>query len=248
MMKRCIPKIQLFKEEEEETREIERGYSESQRKPRPSGSGMGTPKRKNRVASMMGNSPKISTYFVKKEQGEGATKDMEMSKKSNIKNEKDAVKYEQEEGFARAMKMTPSMTFKHEKRAEKKEDLEVKNESGEYFEDYKEFDEQLKKEQSQNVTVDSPGDEVMEVETDLSYEEETKNMINPETNHVNEVQKEERENLNQPGVEVGTQAASEVAARSRPGNNSNPTGILVFRPKSYCKTSNWCQTQKIYQN
>ena len=203
-------------EEEKETREIERGYSESQRKPRPSGSGLGTPKRKNRVASMMGNSPKISTYFVKKEQGEGATKDMEMSKKSNIKNEKDAVKYEQEEGFARAMKMTPSMTSKHEKRAETEKDLEVKNESGEYFEDYKEFGEQLKKEQSQYGTVDSPRDEVMEVETDLSNEEVPMNMINPETDHVNEVQREERENLNQSGVEVGTQGvdASEAATRS----------------------------------
>ena len=66
------------------------------------------------------------------------------------------------------------------------------------------------------MTVDSPRDEVMEVETDLSYEEVPSNMINPETNHVTEVQKEEPENLNQPGVEVGTQvvAASEVAARS----------------------------------
>ena len=103
-----------------------------------------------------------------------------------------------------------------QKHAENKDDLEVKSEFGEYFEDYKEIDEQLKKEQSQGVTVDSSRDEVMDVVTDLDYKEETENMTNPETVHENEMQREELENLNQPGVEVGTQvvAASEVAARS----------------------------------
>ena len=107
------------------------------------------------------------------------------------------------------------MAFKHEKHAENKDDLEVKSEFGEYFEDYKEIDEQLKKEQSQGVTVDSSRDEVMDVVADLDYEVETENMTNPETMHENEMQKEELESLNQPGVHVGTQvvATSEVAAR-----------------------------------
>ena len=113
------------------------------------------------------------------------------------------------EGLAGAMKVTQDMASKHEKHAENKDDLEVKSEFGEYFEDYKEIDEQLKKEQSQEVTVDSSRDEVMD-------EEETENMTNPETVLENEMQSKELENLNQPGVEVGTQvvAASEVAARS----------------------------------
>ena len=217
-IKKILEEQEGPEDEEEEAREIERGYSESQRKPRPSGSGMGSPKRKNKVASMMGNSPKISTYFVKKEHGEGATKDkdMEMSKKSNIKKEKDEVKYEQEEEFARAMKMTPSVTFKHEKPAKTEKDLEVRTESGEYFEEYKELEDQLKKEQNQYETVDSPKDEMMEVGNDLSNEVMPMNMINLETDHVNEVQRGERENPNQLSVEVVTQGvdASEAATRS----------------------------------
>ena len=64
--------------------------------------------------------------------------------------------------------------------------------------------------------MDSPRDEMMEVGNDLSNEVMPMNMINPETAHVNEVQRGERENPNQLSVEVGTQGvdASEAATRS----------------------------------
>ena len=139
-------------------------------KPRPSGSGISTPKRKDRVVAMMGNSPKINTYFVKKEQAEGVTRDMRMSKETTTKNEKNAVKSEQVEGLAGAMKMTQDITFKHEKHAEYMNDLEVETEFGEYFEDYKVIGEQLKMEPGQSaskeVAEDSSRDEVMDVVTD----------------------------------------------------------------------------------
>ena len=90
--------------------------------------------------------------LTEKEQAEEVTRDMRMCKVSTTKNKKNAVKYEQVEGLAGAMKMTQDITFKHDKHAEYMDDLEVKNEFGEYFEDYKEIGEQLKKEQSQIAT------------------------------------------------------------------------------------------------
>ena len=57
---------------------------------------------------------------------------------------------------------------------------------------------------------------MMEVGNDLSNEVMPMNMINLETDHVNEVQRGEQENPNQLCVEVGTQGvdASEAATRS----------------------------------
>ena len=217
---RILEKKEGPEKKDDENRGTERGDPEGQMKPRPSGSGIGTPKRKDRVVAMMGNSPKINTYFVKKEQAEGVTRDMRMSKVTTTKNEKNAVKPEQVEGLAGAMKMTQDITFKHEKHAEYKDDLEVKTEFGEYFEDYKGIGEQLKMEPGQSATKevaeDSSRDEVMDMVTDLEYREETRNMTTPETMMENETQSEEHDSPRPTGLEVGTEqvAASEVAAWS----------------------------------
>ena len=145
------------------------------------------------MAPIMGNSPKISDYFVKKEHDEGATKDTE---KSDTKGEQDEVKYEQENKSAVAMKMTtgmttphekpirtgedevryeqdeepsrtmkmiPGVTPKHEKPVKTEEDQESRTEYGEYYEEYKKFEDKQKKEESKHETEDSLGDEMMEV-------------------------------------------------------------------------------------
>ena len=162
----------------------------------------------------------VNTYFVKKEQAEGVTRDVKMTQETTTKHEKNAVKHEQVEGITRAMKLTQGITIKPKKNAKNKSDLEIENEFGEYYEHYKVIDEQLKMEPglsaTQEVAQDSSRDEVMDMVTDLKYEEETRNMTTPETMMENETQREEHDSLSRTGLEMGTElmAASEVAAKS----------------------------------
>jgi hypothetical protein len=205
---------------QERGRGNERDDPEGLMRPRPSGSGISTPKRKDRVVAMMGNSPKINTYFVKKEQTGGVTRDVKMTQETSTKHEKNAVKQEQVEGITRDMKMTQEITIKHERDAENMNDLEIETEFGEYYEDYKVIDEQLKMEPglstTKEVAQDSARDVVMDMVTDSKYEEETRNMITPENMMENETQSEEHDSPRPTGLEVGTEqvAANEVAAWS----------------------------------
>ena len=143
---------------------------------------------------MMANSPKIMTYFVKKEQVEGTTRDV---------------------------KMTQEIAIKHERNAEDKTTLEIEAENGEYYEDYKEQKPAVLKMEPElratnEVAPNSARDVVVDMVTDLNYEEETRNMITPETVMENETQSEEHDSPRPTGLEVGTEqvAASEVAAWS----------------------------------
>ena len=149
------------------------------------------------MAPIMGNSPKISDYFVK-----GATKDTEKSdtkgEQDEVKYEQenksavamkmttdvttlhekpirtgeDEVKYEQEEELSRAMKMFPGVTPKHEKPVKKEEDQEDMTVSGEYFEEYMRFESKQEEEESKQEAEDLPYDELMQMEnTDTAPEE-----------------------------------------------------------------------------
>ena len=99
-IKKIMTDQEEFDKEREEKLEVEERSTENQRKPRPSGSnsGMGTPKRRNRMAPIMGNSPKISEYFTK-----GAIKD---TVKSDIRAEQDGEKYKQENKLVVAKDVT----------------------------------------------------------------------------------------------------------------------------------------------
>ena len=206
---------------QERNRGSERDDPEGVMRSKPSGSNTHTPKRKDKGVAMMANSPKIMTYFVKKEQVEGMTRDVKMTQETSTKHERNAVKQEQVEGMTRDMKMTQEITIKHERNAENKNDLEIETETGEYYEDYKEEKPTLLKMEpglsaTKEVAQDSARDVVVDMVTDLKYEEETRNMITPETVMENETQSEEHDSPRPTGLEVGTEqvAASEVAARS----------------------------------
>ena len=101
----AIKKIMADQEDLEKEREVkseaEERSTENQRKPRPSGSnsGLGTPKRRNnRMAPIMGNSPKINEYFSK-----GAIKD---TVKSDTKEEQEGEKYKKENRLVVAKDVT----------------------------------------------------------------------------------------------------------------------------------------------
>ena len=101
----AIKKIMADQEDLEKAREVkseaEERSTENQRKPRPSGSnsGLGTPKRRNnRMAPIMGNSPKINEYFSK-----GAIKD---TVKSDTKEEQEGEKYKKENRLVVAKDVT----------------------------------------------------------------------------------------------------------------------------------------------
>ena len=198
------------------------------------------------MAPIMGNSPKISEYFtrgaskdtvkgdtkgeqdgVKYEQENKSAVAMKMTTDVTTLHEKpirtgeDEVKYEQEEELSRAMKMFPGVTPKHEKPVKTEEDQESRTEYGEYYEEYKRFENKQKKEESKYEIGDSLGDEMMEVgNNNTTTEEVPTDMINVETAHENEVQTGEREKEGQLSVgereEVGTQGvnASEAYTRS----------------------------------
>ena len=238
-IKKIMEEQEEFGNEREEKLEFGGRNTENQRKPRPSGSnsGLGTPKRRNRMAPIMGNSPKISEYFTK-----GASKDTVQSDNKGeqdgvryeqenkaavamkmttnvitlhekpIRTGEDDVKYEQEEDLSRAMKMFPGVTPKHEKPVKKEEDQEDMTVSGEYFEEYMRFENKQKKEESKYEIGDSLGDELMEVGNNNTTTEEVPmpmDMLNAEIAHESELQPGEQEKEGQMRVRERAEAGTQ---------------------------------------
>ena len=143
---------------------------------------------------MMSNSPKIMSYFMKKEQVEERTRDV---------------------------KVTKEIANKHEMNTEDKTILEIKAENEEYYEEYKEqkpVDLKMEPElrATSEVATDSARDVEMDTVTALKYEVNTENMTTPEYETENEKQSEEHSNPRPTGLEVGTElgAARKVATKS----------------------------------
>ena len=115
---------------------------------------------------MMSNSPKIMSYFMKKEQVEERTRDV---------------------------KVTKEIANKHEMNTEDEITLETKAENEEYYEEYKEqMPVDLKKEPELRATSEVATDSARVVEvntgTTLKYEVNTENMTAPEYETENEKQ------------------------------------------------------------
>ena len=142
----------------------------------------------------MSNSPKIMSYFMKKEQVEKRNRDV---------------------------KVTTEIANKHEMNTEDKTILETKAENKEYYEEYKEqMPVDLKTEPelraTSEVATNSARGMEMDTVTALEYEVNTENMTAPEYETENEKQSEEHSNPRPTGLEVGTElgAARKVATKS----------------------------------
>ena len=143
---------------------------------------------------MMSNSPKIMSYFMKKEQVEKRNRDV---------------------------KVTEEITNKNETNTEDVTTLEIKAENEEYYEEHKDQKPaDLKMESELRATSEVATDSARDVEvntgTAFNYEVNTEDMTTLENETENEKQSEEHSEPRPAGLEVGTElgAASEVATKS----------------------------------